>query len=194
MFKQSGLALLILALVTLTGCATTGGGITLAGNQSPVLEDVGKILDLLANNPIIVKANVDADQTTAWVDEQEKAGMEPLKVALARACPSAVKAATSDLKAKIELLKARLAGVGAGGGLVTGYLIYDATRLKYGGAGRLDPKAEIEQIRSDIALRMDALFTGCVHLFPKEQVRDMLRLAAKAGIVTQTGGLIGLGL
>lgn len=181
---------ILLAALSLTACATTAGipGGPAAAPETPALLDA---LDTLAENPLVNAATRDADRTLAWVSAQEKAGMEPMKVALARACPTAVKAATADLRAKIVTLKAKLAGADQlAHDVTTGAPIYTLTVLKYGAA--LDPKAEVAQLRADIGLRVDALFTGCMHLFPKKQVNDVLALLAKLGITSQLGPIAGV--
>jgi hypothetical protein len=182
-------AMLILPLVAaLAGCATLGAGA--GGPAAPKTGDVLDALDKLADNPLVNFALADADKTNAWVDAQVAKGMDPAKAELARACPRAVKFAAADLKAKIAALKAQLAGGPIPDIADPTGAIYALTVLKYGGA--LDPKAELAQLRADIGLRMDALFTGCVHLFPKKQVNDVAILLGKAGIASQLGPLAGL--
>ena len=172
--------LLLLCALMLGACATAESGLMKLGDDLDA--DVGAALDALANNKLFETALADADATLAWVDEQEKKGMEPIKVTLARACPRAVKFAVPDFKAKVQALKARLTERAASRGDVLGGpgLILKLTALKYG--PRLSPKAEVEQIRADIALRADAIFTGCAHLFPKRQVLDLAKLLGKAGV------------
>lgn len=195
------------AALVFTGCASIGGapagGVTVkadgsldvkpegGGIKKAITDDMADALDKLANNPLLQRADESANRTLAWVAEQEKATppMGTLTAALARACPQAIKASTVDLREKIERLKGLLSGAGQEQGPVTGFLVFDLTRLKYGKSTGLDPKAEIEQIKADISLRMDALFTGCFHLAPKRQMIDALKLAAKLGIATQTGGV-----
>lgn len=188
---------ILMYAVLLAGCATGAGKTTKLGDgkielTKAVKEDMIALLDKLANNALLQRADKSADMTLAWVDEQVKATtfpMDPLKAALARACPQAIKASTVDLRSKIDRLKGLL-GDTDGPGPVSGFLVFDLTRLKYGPKGS-SPKVEFEQIKDDIGVRVDALFTGCFHLFPKEQVMDLMETLAKLGIATQTGGMLG---
>jgi hypothetical protein len=178
------LLLLPLAALLATGCATAGA----AGGRPAAPGEILKALDTIADNPLVNLTLADAARTTAWVDAQARAGMDPVKVELARACPRAVQWAAADLKTKIAGLKARLAGdVGQADLAGTPGVIYGLTVLKYGAP--LDPNAAIAQLRADVGLRVDALVTGCVHLVPKKQVHDVLLLLGKAGIVSQLGPL-----
>ena len=153
-------------------------------------------LDVLKDNAVFRLKLADADATLAWVAEQEKAvpPIEPIKAALARACPTAVKAVIPRFQARVDLFKALIAKIkgDAAGGVKQDdpRLILLLTKLKYGTG--LDPKAQLAQLRADVGVDIDALVTGCAHLFPARQVNGLLRLAARLGIATQTGGLIGI--
>lgn len=178
------------AALAFTGCASIGDG--KLDVKGAIKSEIIDALDKIADNKLIARAAESARLTLAWVkaEEAKTPPMEPLKAALARACPNAVNAATADLRQKIERLKGLLGPDSTDPGLLTGYLIFDLTRLKYGSKA-LDPKAEIEQVKADIGLRIDAIMTGCLHLAPTEQAKDLLKLMARAGIATQTGGMLG---
>src|SRR6185436_13977421 len=125
---------LVLAVVS-TGCATVGAV------KQEVVEDIVDVLDRLADHPLLNVLDKDADATFALAARREKEyaesngtkGWEPMKVALARACPTATKAATADLKVKIQTLKARLQPKedGTETEFSTGALMYKLTVLKY---------------------------------------------------------------
>ena len=43
--------------------------------------------------------------------------------------------------------------------------------------------ARVEKVRGDVQLRLDAVFTGCAHLFPKRQIEDLAALAGRLGLL-----------
>lgn len=147
------------------------GGCAVALPGAVKLTDI--TLDALADNPLFQLATQDATDTLAWVKAHDPLqgpvalppSLTPVEVTLASACPQAVLWAIPDLQTKVLALKQALgmleqpptAGVGLNPML-------HLTILKYGVLP--DLRGEIKQIRADIGLRMDALFTGCAHLFP----------------------------
>lgn len=185
---------LSLGLLLLTGCATTD--VLMGQPLAPPTADQEQDVDLLvqlANNPLIAAVLADAADTQAWVDQQEKAGMDPVKVTLARACPTAAKYAATDFHEKVLALKARLdqlTGIGSGvaSDLSKPHAILIATKIKYGQGP--DLKGQIQKLRDDISLRLDALFTGCAHLFPKKQFNELVNLARKTGFLSTGVGIL----
>jgi hypothetical protein len=174
--------------ILLSGCATMD---VLTGQ--PLGEDIkGDVLVQLANNALVAAALEDATATEAWVDSQPN--MDPIKQELALACPRAVKFAAKDFHDRVLALKAELDASGIGSltevDIKSPRLILHLTQLKYGIG--MDPKARLAQMKADIALRLDAIFTGCAHLFPRKQVVQLANLAAKAGLLSSGGGGLAL--
>ncbi len=176
-----------------SACATTD---VLTGLPLPSPGTTGQSTDIdpliqLANNPLIAAVLDDAAATQTWVDVQEKAGMDPIKVTLARACPTAAKFAAVDFHDKVLALKSALDGVGQQIEAIDlskpqPRVILRLTQLKYGTG--LDIQTQIAEIKADINLRLDALTTGCLHLFPKKQLNALAGLALKAGLISTGGG------
>lgn len=180
---------MLAAAAVLTGCASTAGVITPAPATAPAAASSTDAIDALKGHPLLQLAVNDADATLAWVDTEVAAGRltEP-KSTLARACPQAVKFAANDLAQKLDQLKAKLEGLAKGGEAPPGpRLILHLTQLKYG--PQLDPQAQLAQLRADVGLRLDALTTGCAHLFPVKQINDLAALAGKAGLLSTVGPL-----
>jgi len=180
---------LLIPLLLLVGCATTdvitGAPITLPAKDKATIDDA---LVQLANNQLIAAAIDDAAATVAWVNTQSS--MDPMKKALAMACPTAVDAAAKDFHDKVLSYRDKFNAIGVDIQQIDvskPRAILLLTQLKYGGAG-FDPKAELAEIKEDINLRLDALFTGCMHLFPKKQVNQLAGLAAKAGLISTGAG------
>jgi hypothetical protein len=149
------------------------------------------VLDKLADNKFLSAVEADATATEAWVAVQVTAGkMDELTEELALACPRASRAAMKDLRAKILAFKDLLVPVPTAdsANVIAPHLMLRLTQLKYGDDPSQNPKAMIEKLRKDINLRLDAIFTGCAHLFPKEQVREVMVLAGKAGVLGASGG------
>jgi hypothetical protein len=187
--------LCLIPLLVINGCATTdvisGAPIVLPAKDKATIDDA---LVQLANNPLIAAALQDADATVLWVNAQK--WDDPMKLQLALACPAAIKAAATDFHDKVLLYKAKFDALNLDVqniDLEKPQLVLRLTQLKYGVG--FDPKAELAVIRADVNLRLDALFTGCAHLFPKKQMNELLVLAGKAGLLsTGIGGIAALGL
>lgn len=184
--------LLLFALCALLpACATTD---VLTGQA--LTPEVGKDdidpLTQLANNGLIAAVLDDAAETERWVMAQ--ANLDPVRQELALACPRAARFAATDFHDKVLALKALVDQVGTGLYMVNlqqPRLMLRLTQLKYGNEPDLEER--IATLRADVALRLDALFTGCAHLFPKRQVLDLAKLAGKAGLLsTGAGGLAGM--
>lgn len=187
----------VLALL-LVGCATTDvltgeplqsmipPGATIAPGSEPPSMDV---LTQLANNGLIAAVLDDASATEAWVNAQNPP-LEPMKRTLALACPTAARAAATDFHDRVLQYKALLdqaKGDASDSFVGKPRLMLHLTQLKYG--ANLDPQALIAQAKADINLRLDALWTGCSHLFPKKQAIDFVDVATKAGFKV---GMLGL--
>ena len=170
---------LVVTAALLAGCATTDGLREAAG------EDLVKVLDRLADNKLLDRAEESTNRTLAWVDAEQKAGrLSQLNAMSARQCPLAVQAAMVDLRQKITELKA-IIGSGPGEGRITGYLIYDLTRAKYGQQGGIRDRFDV--IREDINNRADAIVAGCFHL-ATEEAGELAKLLGQAGAFTIPGG------
>ena len=195
--------LLILLLFTATGCATMGSPVIPSGSSgaagatsahaasgSPVAEKVSDLLDALANHPLLIAANKDADDTLAWVAVTP---LSPLEKFRASSCPTAIKLATADLRAKIAVLKGLLADIDtreSGTGAQEPGVVFKLTKLRYGppGASGSDPRALLATAKHDVAERVTAVVDSCRAIVPIRQINDVLRVAAKAGLVGATGG------
>jgi hypothetical protein len=179
---------LLFGALLVAGCATmdviTGQALPVAPGQTQA-----DALTQLANNQIIAAVLDDAAATRVWVAAQQAKGMDPVKVQLALACPTAAEYAAKDFHDKVLQLKASLDQLGAKIEDVDASkprLMLRLTQLKYG--SEFDLRAQIAQVRDDINLRLDALFTGCAHLFPKKQLVNLASLAAKAGLISTGAG------
>ncbi len=190
MFGKIGIALV--ALMALVGCATTAGQQVL--DKTNLGADTVKALqDLKAElQPVLATVGEDAAATRAWSNKvlgPQGTSPDVLKYRLANACPDATDAVGGAINQTLDNLIAQvqsMTGQSADPTAPKGRLMLFLTQLKYG--PQADPKAQLAALQASMALQMDALFTGCAHLFPKKQVNDILRLAAKAGITGFTGG------
>lgn len=187
------LRLIALALTTLlaaSGCATVSGSPD-AGPLASIADSLGK----LADNRLLTAVGQDAADTLAWVEEQKAAGkLSDLAAFRAAQCPTAIMLATADLKAKIAQLQAMLKAedekLTAFGALDGPHLILFLTKLRYGPAGApgSDPKAMIASIKHDVAERVTAVADSCRAILPIREMAEILRLAAKSGLVVGTSG------
>lgn len=184
-----GIALLALFALATFGCATSAGqqafAVLTPDLASDAIDALGKIKEL----PILKHAAADAKATQAWADANLK-GKEPLKYQLASACPTATNAVIGEMTANIDGLIALLKAHQQPPEQPTAGLMpmLFLTQLKYGEKSA-DPKAQIGALKDKMALHMDALFTGCAHLFPKKQVNDLAKLLTKAGILATNPAL-----
>lgn len=177
---------LCVSLLLLSACAATDGILGL--EPGPGLSGLDPLTQL-AESGLIAAVLEDAAATLEWVEAQERAGMDPVKVTLARACPLAAQFAATDFRDKVLGLKSLLDQVGVHPVLVNlaqPRLMLRLTLMKYGSEPSLEER--IAALRADLALRLDALFTGCAHLFPRRQVQDLAILAGKSGLLSTGGG------
>lgn len=159
------------------------------------------ILDKIANNRLLTAINQDADRTLALIDAwqtQNPPALTPLLEFQARACPTAAKLASADLKEKIDMLKSALGLVDtelAGFDPTQPAIIYFFTKLRYGPAGvgiaGLDPKAAIAQLKADVAGRVTAVMDSCRQIVPLKQIDELNQLLLKGGLIAGTGGAAG---
>lgn len=183
---------LILGLVA--GCGTTAEQQVLS--HSNIGPDTVKALQDLkaAIQPIIVTVANDAKATRAWANQvlgPTGSSPDPVKYALANACPTATDAVAGLINGTIDGMIAQVTAITSppDTSLQGGLLMLQLTQLKYGAAP--DPKTQLAALQAQFNLQMDALFTGCQHLFPKKQMNDIINLMAKAGITGFSGGALG---
>ena len=143
----------------------------------------------LANLPLLAQDVKATHAYAAGVFGKDGRTPDPVKFALADACPTAVDAISGLIGQTIDGIIAQLQGLAAPDpNAPSGFLMLFLTQIKYG--TQPDPKAQLTALRAQLDLQMDALFTGCMHLFPKKQMNDVLRLAAKAGVTGFSGGTL----
>jgi hypothetical protein len=189
-FTASSLVAFFVPLA-LMGCATTYGAKaqqTVAPRLGPDL--VGALTEL-KNFPLLTTVANDAKATRAWADKTLSAtgtNPDPVKYQLALACPTATDAVGGLINQTIDSIITQITAMTTppDPNAPQGFLMLFLTQLKYG--PQPDPKAQLAGLRGSLALQMDALFTGCAHLFPKKQANDLVKLLGKAGIVGFTGG------
>ncbi len=190
MRRLAVVALLVLAV----GCSTTAEQKVLSDlNVGP--DTVKALQDLKAAlQPIIVTVSKDAAATRAWATQvlgPTGTNPDPVKYALANACPTATDAVAGLINGTIDGMIAQVQAITSppDPSLSGGLLMLQLTQLKYGTSP--NPQTQLAALRAQADLQLDALFTGCQHLFPKKQVNDILRLAGKAGITGFSGGALG---
>jgi hypothetical protein len=135
----------------------------------------------------------DAVATRTWANNvlsPTGTNPDPVKYQLALACPTATDAVAGLINQTLDGIIAQVQALESGGSTdpnaAQGRLMLFLTQLKYGPQG--DPKAQLANLKAQFAVQMDALFTGCAHLFPKKQMNDLIVLMSKAGITGFTGG------
>jgi len=189
-------ALAALAAFGLSACSTTLGQQVqqkLAADVGP--ETVKALQDVKAAlQPILATVAGDAKATRTWSDRvlgPSGTNPDPVKYALAYACPTATDAVAGLINGTIDGMIAQIGLITAppDSDLSGGLLMLSLTQLKYG--TQPDPKAQLASLRAAFDLQMDALFTGCQHLFPKKQVSDINRLLIKGGLTGLSGGALG---
>lgn len=181
-----------LSLLLLTGCASLSqdvakGKLDLGTGAVEALQGVKQAIA-----PLIGVVGQDAAATRAWATSNlgpSGKNPDPLKYQLALACPMATDAVAGQINGTIDSLIAKIQEATSSGDpqAPQGYLMLFLTKLKYGPPSQ-DIKAQIADLRAQLALQTDALFTGCQHLFPKKQVNDVLVKLGKAGIIGVSGG------
>ncbi len=202
-FTPKALPALLLPLALLAGCATAPPLLTLASDAgAPALPErsarplqaAAEALGQLADNPLFNAVNKDANDTLAWVNGPQ-GPTDPLVKFRASECPTAVVLASADLKAKIATLQGLMlaldARLSSDAAPSSPELILALTKLRYGPAGQpgSDPQALIATVKHDVAERVTAVVDSCRAVIPMRQMDQVLRLAAKAGLVAGTGGL-----
>jgi biotin carboxylase len=71
-------------------------------------------------------------------------------------------------------------------GAEQGYLMLALTTLKYF-PGK-SPQDQFADLKAKFSTQLDALFTGCAHLFPKKQFNELVALLGKFGALGASGG------
>jgi hypothetical protein len=193
--------IITLALLTLTGCATVGGiktdaaavtatvkadvGIPTASPLQTLADGIGQ----LADHPLFKAVIQDATDTQVWVNN---AGLDPLNTFRASQCPTAILLATQDFQAKAKGFQAMLTGLDAkiGGLSASGgpEIILFLTKLRYGQGPAVDPKAQVQQIKTDVTNRVTAVVDSCRAIVPLKQINEVLKIAGKAGLTIGSGG------
>lgn len=180
--------ILFASLLALTACASSG---SLPGAGTPAAQDVSDALGKLADHPLMVRLDKDAVDTLAWVNGPD-GPKDPLRKAQASMCPVAVQLGRADFKQKVAMIQAMLAApvdpnaVNAGDSGVE--MILYLTKLRYSTQQGLDPKAQLEQLKTDVAARVTFVVDSCRSIVPLKQIDEVLKLANKAGLAVGTGG------
>lgn len=194
----NGIVLALIVLVT-AGCGTVAQTQIDQALVKFAPADQGASVDQaladLESNPLTKAIDKDVADTIAWVKgkQAETPPMDPLKAQLALACPTAVNAVKGTIVQNLEALRALLKGVqttGQGAGAPSPEVILFLTQLKYG--DNTDPSVQVANLRATLSLQVDALFTGCGHLFPKKQVNDFLKAAVGAGLTVSSPGAMAI--
>lgn len=185
-----------LATLLAAGCSTTAGQQLEQKvlTKSNLGADAVKALqDLKAGlAPVLDVVAQDSAATRGWANTvlgPKGSNPDPIKYALANACPTAVDAVGPFVNQTIDGIITQIqaiTGTPTDPTAPQGRLILFLTQLKYG--PQTDPRVQITALRAQLELQVDALFTGCMHLFPQKQVNDLLRLAARAGLVVGSSG------
>lgn len=193
--KTVRILLVLMLVIWLTGCATTSANPVAESLAAPIAtatEDVGKALDLIANNPLLAAVNKDATDTLAWVNSAD-GPKDPLTQLQASVCPEAIKRATASLQSNVASLKSLLASQSAGlaSNLSSPELLLALTKLRYAQAGApgADPAAMIAQLKSSIFSQVTAVCDMCRSVFPAKQVAELAMAAGKVGGAVATGGI-----
>ena len=180
------LLLIPLILVLAAGCASSGS-LPLAG--TPAAQDVSDALGQLADHPLMVRLDRDALDTLAWVNGPD-GPKDPLRQFQATMCPTAVQLSRADFKQKVAMVQAMLAAPATDptkSGTGPEIILY-LTKLRYSTQQGMDPKAQLEQLKTDIAARVTAVVDSCRSIVPLKQIDEVVKLANKAGLAIGTGG------
>lgn len=194
-FSSAAVALVVSLSLALSGCATGLGDKVAQGAQKvapDAIPDMIKVLQAIKANPIVATVGKDAAATRAWADKVLGPGgtnPDPLKYQLANACPTATDAVKDSINETIDGMIAELQAIQAppDPNAPQGYLMLFLTQLKYGPASQ-SPQDRFNALRAKFQVQLDALFTGCMHLFPKKQMNDLVRLAVRFGAISASGG------
>lgn len=183
---------LCLSAVLAAGCTTSGGKEVQSALLTETLgPDAINALQELKSVPIFAKLKQDSAATRVWADKflgPKGTKPDPIKYQLALACPHATDVVVDLIGQTIDDLANQIQVMSAPTDppIPQGYLMLFLTQLKYG--DKQNPQDQLKTLQAKVALQMDALFTGCAHLFPKKQVHDIVKLLGKAGIVGFSGG------